>query len=310
MSMEAYPKRESQFAFKYLHALDAAEVVSLVGKSASLLIYTVVLCEDRKRYTCGVNFWQSQLMSRIGINCKKQFRQARQRAIDSGLLFYHSNGTRSAGTYWVMVPKWLVGRFSDLNEADSCSASGTQTNESSNGLGGDLPPNHQHTINGLGGDLPPNEQSSERLGGGLGGILPPPPFLIPIPKRKECHDLGSRDASESSTKRKKAFTDADRQTASWMAEQLRQTNPEGRKKSAAELDAWANDIRLIRERDGKSDSEIRSLFSWANRDEFWSSNILSPGKLRKQWDKLTAKRKSSGRGSSSVPPSHQNMRTV
>jgi hypothetical protein len=95
-----------------------------------------------------------------------------------------------------------------------------------------------------------------------------------------------------------------------MSDTLRQSNPEGKKKTASEIESWANDIRLIRERDSKSDSEIRSLFQWANQDEFWSANILSPGKLRKQWDQLAAKRKSSGRGASSVPSSHKNFRTV
>lgn len=310
MSMEAYPKRDPHFAIKYLHALDDAQVVSMIGARATLLIQAVVLCEDRARYAHAAKFWQGQLMSRMGINCKKQFRQARQQAIDSGLLFYAPHGTRAQGSYWVVVPDWLLGRL----RSDSSSAGGTQANELANGLGGDLPPNQQQTSNGLGGDLPPNKQGSERLGGGLGGglggDLPPPPIPTLKEEEEECHDSSSRDASEASPKRKKAYTDADRQTAVWMAELLRKSNPEGRKKSAAEIDTWANDIRLIRERDGKSDSDIRSLFRWANEDEFWSANILSPGKLRKQWDSLTAKRTINGRGKSHVPLSHQNLRTV
>lgn len=58
------------------------------------------------------------------------------------------------------------------------------------------------------------------------------------------------------------------------------------------LNAWANDIRLMREQDGRTHEEIRDLFAWANRDDFWRTNILSPAKLRKQWDQLAIKRTS------------------
>lgn len=53
---------------------------------------------------------------------------------------------------------------------------------------------------------------------------------------------------------------------------------------------WANEIRLMREQDGRTHHEICSLFKWANLDPFWSANVLCPETLRKQWDKLTAKR--------------------
>ncbi|MGS1814239.1 hypothetical protein GHV20_004705 [Klebsiella oxytoca] len=32
------------------------------------------------------------------------------------------------------------------------------------------------------------------------------------------------------------------------------------------------------------------MFKWANEDDFWQKNILSPSKLRKQWDQLMTKR--------------------
>lgn len=53
---------------------------------------------------------------------------------------------------------------------------------------------------------------------------------------------------------------------------------------------WANDIRLMRTQLGYTHHEICSLFKWANLDPFWSANVLCPKTLRKQWDKLTAKR--------------------
>lgn len=53
---------------------------------------------------------------------------------------------------------------------------------------------------------------------------------------------------------------------------------------------WANTIRLIRMQDKRSHYEICELFKWANEDDFWQKNILSPSKLRKQWEQLTTKR--------------------
>lgn len=58
------------------------------------------------------------------------------------------------------------------------------------------------------------------------------------------------------------------------------------------FDKWADEIRLIRERDNRTHEEIVHLFQWANADSFWRSNILSPASLRKQWDKLSIKIKS------------------
>jgi len=53
----------------------------------------------------------------------------------------------------------------------------------------------------------------------------------------------------------------------------------------------------MRERDGRTQEGIKSLFTWANENNFWRSNILSPGKLREKWDQLSIQRNSNGNGS-------------
>ncbi len=53
---------------------------------------------------------------------------------------------------------------------------------------------------------------------------------------------------------------------------------------------WANTIRLMRVQDNRSHYEICELFQWANKNDFWKDNILSPSSLRKQWDQLTTRR--------------------
>lgn len=53
---------------------------------------------------------------------------------------------------------------------------------------------------------------------------------------------------------------------------------------------WANTIRLMRVQDNRTHFEICDLFKWANKDDFWKDNILSPSSLRRKWDDLTTKR--------------------
>jgi hypothetical protein len=52
--------------------------------------------------------------------------------------------------------------------------------------------------------------------------------------------------------------------------------------------SWTNTIRLMRERDGHTPQEITDVFKFANTDDFWRTNILSPDKLRAQFAKLHA----------------------
>ena len=53
-----------------------------------------------------------------------------------------------------------------------------------------------------------------------------------------------------------------------------------------ELDKWANEFRLMMERDKRDGKEIQDLIIKTQSDNFWKKNILSPGKLRKQYDRL------------------------
>lgn len=60
-------------------------------------------------------------------------------------------------------------------------------------------------------------------------------------------------------------------------------------KKPPNLDKWADTFRLMEEKDQISPSEALRVFYLAHADEFWSSNILSPEKLRKQYEQLNRK---------------------
>lgn len=52
------------------------------------------------------------------------------------------------------------------------------------------------------------------------------------------------------------------------------------------LQSWANDVRLMMERDNRTEEQITYLIDWCQKDSFWKTNILSPSKLREKFDQL------------------------
>lgn len=81
------------------------------------------------------------------------------------------------------------------------------------------------------------------------------------------------------------FSDDDMKLASWMLKRVQMVAP----RAQADLDKWADVIRLMRERDGLSHQHITNVFRLVNQDNFWKANILSPTKLRDKFPQLEAK---------------------
>ena len=75
--------------------------------------------------------------------------------------------------------------------------------------------------------------------------------------------------------------------------------PSARKPNFA---GWANDIRLMRERDGRNHRDMCVLFRWACQDNFWSGNVLSPAKLRDKWTQLEINRNKQQAGVTASKP--------
>ena len=93
-------------------------------------------------------------------------------------------------------------------------------------------------------------------------------------------------ASPTGKAKKYKFSETDLRLAKDMFAKIRAINPNHKEPN---FEDWANTIRLISERDGKSYQDIFDLFCWANQDDFWKANILSPSSLREKWDKLWIK---------------------
>jgi hypothetical protein len=133
-------------------------------------------------------------------------------------------------------------------------------------------------------------------------------LIISIPKLKEIKDNYTRDLAvttkplpslkeEVKGKEDKpprfSFSDADMETAVFILGKVQSIIPNTKEPN---LESWANDIRLTREQDKRSHEEIKTLFSWANKNRFWRSNILCPGKLRDKWNQLQIQKSSNGNG--------------
>lgn len=97
--------------------------------------------------------------------------------------------------------------------------------------------------------------------------------------------------------KKVAFTDDDMTTAQYMFNLILNLNPNHLEPN---FDSWADTVRLMRERNGKTHREICQVFKWANNDPFWQGNILSHSKLRDKFDELAVKMNSAPRSKAKI----------
>lgn len=72
--------------------------------------------------------------------------------------------------------------------------------------------------------------------------------------------------------------------AELLFERIKTRNPKHKKPN---LQSWADDVRKTIELDDRTNDEYLQVLEWSQRDLFWQTNILSPAKLRKQFDTLT-----------------------
>ncbi|HCB2205696.1 TPA: replication protein [Citrobacter farmeri] len=94
-------------------------------------------------------------------------------------------------------------------------------------------------------------------------------------------------------------TSEDLRCAEWLFNMVQSISPSAKKPNYA---GWANDIRLMRERDGRTHYEIAALFKWACNDKFWKGNVLCPATLRDKWTQLDIKRNKQQTGEVAAKP--------
>ncbi|WP_037562668.1 phage replisome organizer N-terminal domain-containing protein, partial [Sporolactobacillus terrae] len=92
---------------------------------------------------------------------------------------------------------------------------------------------------------------------------------------------------ENTSCRKNKFSDEHMAMANLLLSLIKENNPNY--KSPKSLDKWANDMRLMMERDKRTKEQVEYLIRWSQKDDFWSTVILSPNSLRKGFDKMVAR---------------------
>ncbi|HBU8232609.1 TPA: replication protein [Morganella morganii] len=107
------------------------------------------------------------------------------------------------------------------------------------------------------------------------------------------------DAAVSSPKGNQWGTADDLKAAHWIYGKVQIICPTAQEPT---WHSWANDIRLMRQVDGRTHEEICRLFQWANKDPFWCSNVLCPAKLREKWPTLVIQSQQPGRGQRVAEP--------
>lgn len=68
-----------------------------------------------------------------------------------------------------------------------------------------------------------------------------------------------------------------------------ENNPDHKALTEAQKQKWADNIRLMIERDNRSPQQICNMIDWSQANEFWQQNILSTAKLRKQYDRMAVR---------------------
>lgn len=95
-------------------------------------------------------------------------------------------------------------------------------------------------------------------------------------------------ASKSSKRETKKFDDTsvEYKLSKTLLESIRKINPKFKEPN---LQNWSKDFDKIIRLDKREIKDITDLIDWIYQNDFWKSNILSPGKLRKQFDNLYTK---------------------
>lgn len=110
-----------------------------------------------------------------------------------------------------------------------------------------------------------------------------------IEEDKELDIDKEKDKKKKDKTSRHKFETCDINGAKYLFELIKGNNP---KQKEPNFDSWANEFRLMRERDNREAKEIKDVIDWCQADPFWQGNILSPKKLREKFDQLTIQMKS------------------
>ncbi|GHP13003.1 hypothetical protein YK48G_04280 [Lentilactobacillus fungorum] len=149
----------------------------------------------------------------------------------------------------------------------------------------------EYTITKLYSDLPTYSVGNgvdSSVGNGVGNSVD---SSVTLNKLKQKHKKTSR--------RKHVYDQGSdyMKLAKFLQKQILQNDPDAKKPN---LQKWADDMRKLVELDHRSKHDVALVIKWCQQDSFWSTNILSAAKLRKQFGQLYIKSKAAN-GSTPEP---------
>lgn len=97
--------------------------------------------------------------------------------------------------------------------------------------------------------------------------------------------VNNDNKKEVETNRKQVYDESSIhfQLANRLYQEILKNNPNHKKPN---LQNWSNDVRLMMERDKRTEEQITYLIDWCQANDFWHKNILSISKLREKFDQL------------------------
>jgi len=98
---------------------------------------------------------------------------------------------------------------------------------------------------------------------------------------KEINNINNNICSENYK-----FSERDKELALYLEKLIKDNKPDYKFRGKHYIEKWANEVRLMRERDKRDYDRIKRVMEFALNDDFWKYNILSMEKLRKQFDRL------------------------
>lgn len=99
----------------------------------------------------------------------------------------------------------------------------------------------------------------------------------------------SKMTSHKKPVRKFADNSAELKLTRYLFSKIKANYPSHKPLTEAQEQKWADNVRLMIERDGRTPRQIYDVINWCQSDSFWRQNILSTAKLRKQFDNLVPK---------------------
>ena len=113
------------------------------------------------------------------------------------------------------------------------------------------------------------------------------------------HESNEPKLSRKKKDLKARVSERDIKCAEYLLTKIRENKPDYRPNfSDSELLTWADEARLMFDRDQRSKETVLSVINWCQGDSFWKMQILSMSNLRSKFDRLEMEMKNHGKKSS------------